>query len=398
MKIAIAGGKLQGIEASYLARKSGFDILLLDKDKNAPAAGLCDNFYKLDVTHESSEISKALQGVDLLIPAMENFEALVSLDEAAKKTEIPFAFDMASYAITSSKKRSNELFRKLGIPAPLPWPECPFPVILKPSGSSGSRGIQKIDTAAEYSVYSSGNAILPEEWIIEEFLDGPSFSLEILGDGDRCVPLQTTLIEVDSSHDCKRVRAPADISISLEKEFRNISQNIAASLNLKGVMDVEVILHDNQLKILEIDARLPSQTPSVVFHSTGINMIEYLFNIFSGKKLSPDLKIINEKAVIYEHINVTQKTLMIAGEHVLANARPLELCSDFFGADEALTDIGSDNSLWTATLILTGKKPADVWNKHHEVINNIVKEYGITTVIDPSPSENIRIGIVKSNE
>ena len=380
MKVAVAGGKLQGIEASYLAKKSGWEILLLDKDPIPPAAGLCDEFHHLDITQETSGLIRALEGVDLLIPAIENFEVLVTLDEAAKKAKIPFAFDKSSYAITSSKIRSKELFRKLGIPTPSPWPECQFPVILKPSGSSGSRGIKKIDTAAEYSVFSAGNTISKEDWIIEEFLDGPSFSLEILGFGDSFIPLQTTLIEVDDSHDCKRVRAPAGESTSLKKEFRSISQKIAAFLKLKGVMDVEVILHENQLKILEIDARLPSQTPSVVFHSTGINMIEYLFDIFSGKTLRPDPAIKNEKAVIYEHINVTRETLEISGEHVMAKARPLELCSDFFGADEALTDIGSDSSQWTATLILTGNNPDDVWNKHQVVINNIVQEFGIKTV------------------
>ena len=48
---------------------------------------------------------------------------------------------------------------------------------------------------------------------------------------------------------------------------------------------MEVILHRGELKVLEIDARLPSQTPTVVFHSTGVNLVEVLGNSFIRGKL-----------------------------------------------------------------------------------------------------------------
>ena len=39
---------------------------------------------------------------------------------------------------------------------------------------------------------------------------------------------------------------------------------IAEGLGLNGLMDVEVMVRDGQPKVLEIDARLPSQTPTAV--------------------------------------------------------------------------------------------------------------------------------------
>ena len=38
MKIAIIGGKLQGTEAVYLAKKAGFEIILIDRDAQVPPA------------------------------------------------------------------------------------------------------------------------------------------------------------------------------------------------------------------------------------------------------------------------------------------------------------------------------------------------------------------------
>ena len=63
----------------------------------------------------------------------------------------------------------------------------------------------------------------------------------------------------------------------MKDELRDISVKIAELIELKGIMDVEVIDDEGILKVLEIDARIPSQTPTVVYHSTGVNLLEELF-------------------------------------------------------------------------------------------------------------------------
>jgi len=40
MIVAVVGGKLQGIEATYLAHKAGWDVLLIDTNPAVPASGL----------------------------------------------------------------------------------------------------------------------------------------------------------------------------------------------------------------------------------------------------------------------------------------------------------------------------------------------------------------------
>jgi heterodisulfide reductase subunit A-like polyferredoxin len=37
MLVAVVGGNLQGVEATYLARKAGWEVILIDKNSNAPA-------------------------------------------------------------------------------------------------------------------------------------------------------------------------------------------------------------------------------------------------------------------------------------------------------------------------------------------------------------------------
>ena len=52
--------------------------------------------------------------------------------------------------------------------------------------------------------------------------------------------------------------------------------NLAEVLRLHGLMDLEVIQTPEGMRVLEIDARFPSQTPTAVWLSTGVNLAEHL--------------------------------------------------------------------------------------------------------------------------
>jgi pyrrolysine biosynthesis protein PylC len=385
MRVAVVGGKLQGVEAAYLAQQAGWQVFLIDRDPNVPARGLVHSFIQADVTTSGAYISDIFADMDLIIPALENHEALDYLEALAKRKQYPLAYDDRAYTVTSSKQKSDALFKEMGLPAPQPWPRCGFPIILKPSGLSGSQGIQRINNPEELTTSSQEKNLQNGNWIIQEFLDGPSYSLEVIGANGNYYSLQPTIIEVDRTLDCKRVVAPAGLSEILKSRFEKIAVAVAEAIHLKGIMDLEVILHKNELKILEIDARLPSQTPTVVLKSTGINMLVLLYEIFTRGKIPIIPPIVNEKPVIYEHIRVSSNSLEVSGEHIISEARPLRYQTDFFGADEAITDYDPDFRNWVATLILAGKTKKEVILKHHRVLETIRGTFGLRECADPDP-------------
>jgi pyrrolysine biosynthesis protein PylC len=382
MKVAVVGGKLQGVEAAYLAHQAGWQVWLIDQDPHVPARGLAHFFIQLDITKDARLLSDIFKEMDLIIPALENENALKSLKDLAVKGQYPLAFDEAAYALTSSKKKSNSLFDQRGIPVPRTWPDCGFPFIMKPSGLSGSQGVRKINSREEWVSIRSEGETDNGNWIIQEFLDGPSYSLEVFGLNGNFRSLQPTIIEVDNIFDCKRVMAPADLSGVLKNRFDEIAVAVARDIDLKGIMDLEVILHENELKMLEIDARLPSQTPSVVLKSTGINILQLLYDIFNKGNIPVIPPIQDEKPVIYEHIRVSPDFLEISGEHIISDARPLHYRTDFFGADEALTDFDPDHQDWVATLILSGETKKEVVHKHRHVLETICATFGLRESVD----------------
>jgi len=383
MRVVIVGGKLQGVEAAYLAHKAGWEVILVDRNSMVPAAGLCDAFYQLDVTSEALDLTEAIKAADLIIPALEEPVALEYLSERAGREGVPLAYDATAYAISSSKRESALLFAKLGVPIPTPWPKCALPVVVKPSNSSGSRGVRRINKMEELTAFVTRE---PNNWVIQEFLAGHSYSLEVVGVKDNFVSLQSTEIVVDSQYDCKRVLAPAGLSSTMNKKFKEIAITMADALNLNGIMDVEVISHKGTLKVLEIDARLPSQTPTVVNQSTGINMLELLYDVFVKGVIPtiPDVKY--ERGVVYEHIKVSPGILEVSGEHIMANVHPLKLYEHFFGADEALTDFAPGHLPWVATLIITGDSREEAWNRRCLVIEDIRDYFGLAVYSDPAPN------------
>jgi pyrrolysine biosynthesis protein PylC len=383
--VAVAGGNLQGVEAAYLSRKAGWDVLVMDRKPMVPASGLSQSFARLDMTSEK-DLAYALSGVDLVIPALENDAALACLGRVTRNNGIPLAFDPAAFAISSSKIKSEQLFKQTGAPAPARWPTCKFPVVVKPDRGSGSQGVKVFHDIKELQ-----NTLKPPapEWLIQEFIPGPSYSLEVIGMPGRYTTPQVTDLSVDGQYDCKRVTAPSSLAGALILEFEALSLALADALNLKGIMDVEVILHENELKVIEIDARLPSQTPTTVYWSTGLNMVQLLGDLFLNRqtRIQPDSNY--EYGVIYEHVRVASNQLEIAGEHIMSGAEALHIIPDFFGADEAITNYVAGRNEWVATLIVVEEKIEAAWEKRNSVIADITKKFKLKPEVyrDSAPQD-----------
>ena len=373
MLVAVAGGNLQGVEAAYLSQKAGWDVLVIDRKPMVPVTGLCQSFAQLDVTSEK-DLAQALSGVDLVIPALENDAALACLSRVTRNNGIPFAFDPAAYAISASKLKSEQLFKDRGVPTPDCWPKCKFPVVAKPDRGSGSQGVKIFNNINELQ-----DTLKPPspQWLIQEFIPGPSYSLEVIGVPGRYITPQVTDLSIDAQYDCKRVTAPSNLANVLILEFEALSLALAEALNLNGIMDVEVILHDDELKVIEIDARLPSQTPTAVYWSTGLNMVEMLGDLFLGgqTRIQPDSN--HEYGVIYEHVRVASNQLEIAGEHIMSEADALHILPDFFGADEAITNYAAGRDDWVATLIVTEKNMEAAWDRRNRVIADLKKQFNL---------------------
>jgi pyrrolysine biosynthesis protein PylC len=383
MKIGIVGGALQGMEAVFLSNRAGFETLVIDRKRNAPALSLADSHEVSDVTKDTERVRKILHDCDAVIPACEEIEALTTLDRMMKGSGIPFLFDLNAYEISSSKKRSNEIMTEIGVPLPIPWPECGFPAIVKPSSQSGSIGVSAVNNEKEMDSALRTVEGLGDIPIVQEFVSGKSVSIEVIGRNGSAVSFQTTEVVLGSDYDCKMVLCEPGI---LPKEddalFADIGKRTAEFIGLDGLMDVEAIFTKNGLKVLEMDARIPSQTPAAVWAATDVNILEELVCSAEGK--STGVKNRNGYSA-YEHYIAEYNSLVTCGEKVFGKISEPRFESGFFGADEAITDYSPGKDVWRATVITQGKTAAEVLEKRKIFISNVMKECDLYEYVDRSP-------------
>jgi len=387
VRIGVLGGRLQGIEAAYLCRKAGYESVLIDKDAQAPALTLANEAHILDITKDADYAKRILKKVDAVLPANENKKVLTRSEKLCMELGIPFMQDNAAFWTTSDKIRSGKFLLDLNIPTPKPWPDCGFPVIVKPSNRSGSEDIFRANTIWQLQKTLKRIRGADEKIIIQEFIDGSALSLEVIAKKGEAKPLQITGLEFDDTYSCKRVLAPVEISADLQRRFNEIGEEIAKGLRLNGLTDVQAISREGVPKVNEINARLPSQTPTVVCHSSGVNMITLLAKLFLENEL-PDFQVQPNHAVIYQHIKVFDGELRVQGEHVMEEAEGLQIVKDFCGANEAITNMTADKEAreLVATLIVKAKSLGGAKKKMGKVIQKIMDEYGLDKYSDLAPN------------
>ena len=385
MRIAIVGGRLQGLEAVYLADEAGYEIALIDKNPFAPARPLVDEFYHLDLLQDKHASLTLLKNFDFILPATENYRTLAWLNKVVPQIQVPLALDLSSYTISSSKIKSNQLFARIGIPVPEPWPECGFPVIVKPSNLSGSDGVVRVTNPAQLKAVLDNQ---PDETVIQKYLEGPSYSLEVMAYQGDSRGIQVTQLEFDSGYDCKRVLAGPNTGNNITKTLFELGEQVAEVLDLSGILDIEVIDTGKELKVLEIDARLPSQTPSAVYHSTGVNMVKLLVDCWTDGSL-PVCKndYCQKQAVILEHYQFRDGVLKVSGEHVLASAQGLQLHRNKFSANVLLSNFERSPQDWVATAIYVKNTKDQVWEVRNRALQQIQETFQSKTFLDPVPFE-----------
>lgn len=171
-----------------------------------------------------------------------------------------------------------------------------FPLIVKPSNDSGSKNVylckseSEISKAIKHIVQSKKNIVgqsIDTDILIEEFLDGPEFSIEsvtvngqtiILGITKKLVTPYPLSIEV--GHDF-----PAALDLDEGKEIRSLVKESLAILGVDfAVTHTEVKLTNKGPRIVEVNARPGGdEIPHLVKAVTGIDLKSLAFLVTLGK-------------------------------------------------------------------------------------------------------------------
>ena len=344
------------MEAAFLGKKAGFETVVVDRKETAPALSICDEPHVLNPLDDPAEAKGIFESCDAVIPACEELDLLEALDSSLSGTSVPFLFDLKSYGVSCSKRRSNDVMASVGVPLPQPWPECGFPVIVKPSSQSGSIGVSVAFNQQD---------------------------VEVIGNGETARSFVTTEVVLDHNYDCKMVRCFPDLLSPEEDElFGRIGRDVAEAIGLNALMDVEAIDTPKGLRVLEIDARIPSQTPAAIWTGAGINLLEELVASRTGKETG---RKNSGRSGIYWHLYQQDGVLRTSGEKEFGHVRNPRMERGLFGSDDSITDYEPGRRDWHGTFMVSGDTPEEAEARRESVINRIIEECQVDTFIDGAP-------------
>ena len=224
-----------------------------------------------------------------------------------------------------------------------------------------------------------------QEVVIQEFVHGRSLSMEVIGDGRTARSYIVTEVVLDGGYDCKEVRCfPGMLAPEDEEGFRGCSERTAERLGLRGLMDVEAIQTPKGLRYLEIDARIPSQTPAAILTATGINLLRQLVESRLGQWNEPSS---SGGAGIYWHLHFKDGVLETTGEKEFSHVRSPRMESGLFGSDDSISDYSPGAEEWHGTFMVSGATPEEAEDRRLSVIRAIMEACGVDSLSDASPKE-----------
>ena len=301
--MVLAAGLLQ-IPVIKKAREMGVYVIGVDDDPDAPGMALADKAIVpggLINEEKLLAIAKEEQVDGVIHPCSE-----VAMNVMGRiNDELHLCGISKEIAIRATNKHlMREAFEAYGAPSPKSY--CTDDVeegyrlffsiggkaILKPSRNSGSRGIAEIEQGLSFEEFAalferSRNESRDKSVMIEQFVEGPEFSVEIIVSHGMVNVLQVT--------DKKTTEAPYFVELG-HNQPSLFPTNIVEAVKdaaVKGVKALqlndcaahaEVKVQDDKPYIMEIGARLGGDfiSTELTHLSTGIDMVAAAINVALG--------------------------------------------------------------------------------------------------------------------
>ena len=199
--ILILGAGLMQKPAILSAKEEGYKVIVVDADSKAVAIPLADEFYQIDLKDKegilelAEKLKKSDSGLAGVFTAGTDFSASVSY-VSSRLGLSSHTFEAALNA--SVKTQMRACFEEKGVPSPAfervsakdIGPELlekilkkmDFPLVVKPVDNMGARGCRMVRSREEFitSVKTAVECSRSGFAIVEEYMEGPEFSIDAL--------------------------------------------------------------------------------------------------------------------------------------------------------------------------------------------------------------------------
>ena len=239
-------------------------------------------------------------GIDAIVTAATD-KPLVMMARIAENYHFPF-FSLKTAQWSTDKFQMKQRFIEGSIPCAKgrlvksveEIADFEYPVIIKPRDNSGSRGV-KLCRSKEELTTSMSEALEVSHLdtvLVEEFIEGPEYSIESLHYDGKSEVIQFTekkTTEFPYNVELGHIQ-PANISEENKQKICDIVVKIGKALNFENCPShTELKINERGIFVIETSPRLGGDyiTSTLTPLSTGVNMEDELLHIALGDEIHP---------------------------------------------------------------------------------------------------------------
>lgn len=299
----------QGIEFDYSVvhaiktlRKQGYESIVINNNPETVSTDfvIADKLYFEPLTEEDV-YHIILKEKPKYVFVQFGGQTAIKLAKFLHDHNIPTAgVGFEQIDLAEDRERFDQLMEDLEIPRPKGFnirtlqegleaaQSLGFPVLVRPSYVLGGMGMEICNSIEEVNAYLHSALQNTEHPIlIDKYLNGLELETDAICDGENIfIPGIMEHWERAGVHsgDSINIYPVQRISSEIEKLAIEYCKKIALAMDIKGLINIQFVLYENQLYVIEVNPRA-SRTIPFIAKVTGVPVIEIATKVMLGEKL-----------------------------------------------------------------------------------------------------------------
>lgn len=310
-RILVLGGGVYQAPLVRRARKMGLETIVVSPSGPYPGIALAHQHWDMDTTDAERVVASArtakiagvvTTGTDVCLPVLgrlvdelklcgpsETATRLSTDKTLMKKAFSDSGIPTARFKIATSFADALRAANEIG-----------YPVMIKASDSSGSRGVTRVaSTAGCKRAWESAYAVSRNKNIlVEEYLEGEEFGAQAFVTGGRITGIfaHTDTVTPAPFQTPVGHAMPMFLSPQMKNELDEIVFRAISALGIRNaVCNLDLVHTKNQVKVIEVGPRMGATClPELVAVSAGFDVYEYLIRLALGE--APDIAAVSTVA------------------------------------------------------------------------------------------------------
>ncbi len=311
--IAIIGASYLQLPLIIKAKEMGYETHVFAWAANDVGETEADFFYPISITEKDEILEKCREIGICAICSIASDLAVETVNYIASKLGL-VGNSLHSTSISTNKYLMRKAFFDNGDPSPrsilvssesnLDTIDLPFPVIVKPTDRSGSRGVEKVfdrDELAEAVKNAIGQS-LEKKAVVEEYVHGKEYSVEHISyKGVHRLLAVTKKYTTGEPHYIETGHLePAPLNREVMEKIDKVISHALDSLEIEyGASHSEIKIDSKgDIRIIEIGARMGGDCigSDLVMYSTGYDFVRMVIQTACGEK--PDFTPVCEPRAV----------------------------------------------------------------------------------------------------